>query len=90
MTSFLNFSFDVLVIFNFFKILNFYFYYFVEQGLGVVCNKEGGFSDDDFVVEFLGEVRPKVSSGDKFCSMAVICLDDPCTGIGELGGYSIL
>lgn len=28
----------------------------MEQGLGVVCNKEGGFGDDDFVVEFLGEV----------------------------------
>ncbi|KAK4381017.1 Histone-lysine N-methyltransferase ATXR3 [Sesamum angolense] len=27
-----------------------------NQGLGVVCNKEGGFSEDDFVVEFLGEV----------------------------------
>jgi [histone H3]-lysine4 N-trimethyltransferase ATXR3 len=27
------------------------------QGLGVVCNKEEGFSQDDFVVEFLGEVR---------------------------------
>lgn len=26
------------------------------QGLGVVCNKEGGFTEDDFVVEFLGEV----------------------------------
>jgi len=26
------------------------------QGLGVVCNKEEGFGDDDFVVEFLGEV----------------------------------
>jgi hypothetical protein len=29
---------------------------FHHQGLGVVCNKEGGFGDDDFVVEFLGEV----------------------------------
>lgn len=28
----------------------------VYQGLGVVCNKEGGFGEDDFVVEFLGEV----------------------------------
>lgn len=28
----------------------------VKQGLGVVCNKEGGFSQEDFVVEFLGEV----------------------------------
>lgn len=26
------------------------------QGLGVVCNKEEGFGEDDFVVEFLGEV----------------------------------
>lgn len=26
------------------------------QGLGVVCNKEEGFTEDDFVVEFLGEV----------------------------------
>jgi len=26
------------------------------QGLGVVCNKEEGFAEDDFVVEFLGEV----------------------------------
>ena len=25
------------------------------QGLGVVCNKEEGFAEDDFVVEFLGE-----------------------------------
>ncbi|GJW43222.1 hypothetical protein Tco_0072021 [Tanacetum coccineum] len=29
-----------------------------KKGLGVVCNKEVGFSDDDFVVEFLGEVYP--------------------------------
>ncbi|KAG5242045.1 histone-lysine N-methyltransferase ATXR [Salix suchowensis] len=29
-----------------------------RKGLGVVCNKEGGFRDDDFVVEFLGEVYP--------------------------------
>nr|TKR91018.1 putative histone-lysine N-methyltransferase ATXR3 isoform X1 [Populus alba] len=29
-----------------------------RKGLGVVCNKEGGFGDDDFVVEFLGEVYP--------------------------------
>ncbi|KAL0306944.1 UNVERIFIED_CONTAM: Histone-lysine N-methyltransferase ATXR3 [Sesamum radiatum] len=29
-----------------------------RKGLGVVCNKEGGFSEDDFVVEFLGEVYP--------------------------------
>lgn len=28
----------------------------VHQGLGVVCNKEGGFGEEDFVVEFLGEV----------------------------------
>jgi len=28
----------------------------IMQGLGVVCNKEGGFAEDDFVVEFLGEV----------------------------------
>lgn len=28
----------------------------MDQGLGVVCNKEGGFGGDDFVVEFLGEV----------------------------------
>ncbi|KAE9457787.1 hypothetical protein C3L33_10325, partial [Rhododendron williamsianum] len=27
-----------------------------RKGLGVVCNKEGGFGEDDFVVEFLGEV----------------------------------
>ncbi|GJR90177.1 hypothetical protein Tco_0214188 [Tanacetum coccineum] len=27
-----------------------------KQGLGVVYNKEAGFSEDDFVVEFLGEV----------------------------------
>ena len=26
------------------------------QGLGVVCNKKGGFGEDDFVVEFFGEV----------------------------------
>lgn len=26
------------------------------QGLGVVCNKKGGFGVDDFVVEFFGEV----------------------------------
>lgn len=24
----------------------------------MVCNKEEGFSEDDFVVEFLGEVSP--------------------------------
>lgn len=29
-----------------------------RKGLGVVCNKDGGFSEDDFVVEFLGEVYP--------------------------------
>ncbi|GLT87043.1 hypothetical protein SLE2022_051450 [Rubroshorea leprosula] len=29
-----------------------------RKGLGVVCNKEGGFGRDDFVVEFLGEVYP--------------------------------
>ncbi|KAI3465654.1 hypothetical protein Pfo_022317 [Paulownia fortunei] len=29
-----------------------------RKGLGVVCNKQGGFSKDDFVVEFLGEVYP--------------------------------
>ncbi|KAG5226557.1 SET domain-containing family protein [Salix suchowensis] len=29
-----------------------------RKGLGVVCNKEAGFRDDDFVVEFLGEVYP--------------------------------
>lgn len=29
-----------------------------RKGLGVVCNKAGGFSEDDFVVEFLGEVYP--------------------------------
>ncbi|CAA6671908.1 unnamed protein product [Spirodela intermedia] len=28
------------------------------EGLGVVCNKDGGFGEDDFVVEFLGEVYP--------------------------------
>lgn len=31
----------------------------VYQGLGVVCNKEGGFIEEDFVVEFLGEVSTK-------------------------------
>ncbi|GAB2285305.1 hypothetical protein Dimus_019759 [Dionaea muscipula] len=29
-----------------------------RKGLGVVCNKEGGFGEEDFVVEFLGEVYP--------------------------------
>ncbi|KAF7823098.1 histone-lysine N-methyltransferase ATXR3 isoform X1 [Senna tora] len=29
-----------------------------RKGLGVVCNKEKGFGEDDFVVEFLGEVYP--------------------------------
>ncbi|KAE8730367.1 Histone-lysine N-methyltransferase ATXR3 [Hibiscus syriacus] len=29
-----------------------------RKGLGVLCNKEGGFSEEDFVVEFLGEVYP--------------------------------
>ncbi|KAK4486863.1 hypothetical protein RD792_006171 [Penstemon davidsonii] len=29
-----------------------------RKGLGVVCNKEDGFLEDDFVVEFLGEVYP--------------------------------
>ncbi|XVE92871.1 hypothetical protein REPUB_Repub01dG0140900 [Reevesia pubescens] len=29
-----------------------------RKGLGVLCNKEGGFGEEDFVVEFLGEVYP--------------------------------
>ncbi|KNA15540.1 hypothetical protein SOVF_097420 isoform A [Spinacia oleracea] len=29
-----------------------------RKGLGVVCDKQGGFTEDDFVVEFLGEVYP--------------------------------
>ncbi|KAG7022888.1 Histone-lysine N-methyltransferase ATXR3, partial [Cucurbita argyrosperma subsp. argyrosperma] len=29
-----------------------------RKGLGVVCNKQEGFAEDDFVVEFLGEVYP--------------------------------
>ncbi|KAL2328317.1 hypothetical protein Fmac_021744 [Flemingia macrophylla] len=29
-----------------------------RKGLGVVCNKAEGFGEDDFVVEFLGEVYP--------------------------------
>ncbi|XP_010551744.1 PREDICTED: histone-lysine N-methyltransferase ATXR3-like [Tarenaya hassleriana] len=29
-----------------------------RKGLGVVCNKQGGFGEEDFVVEFLGEVYP--------------------------------
>ncbi|XP_008680282.1 histone-lysine N-methyltransferase ATXR3 [Zea mays] len=29
-----------------------------RKGLGVVCNKKGGFGVDDFVVEFFGEVYP--------------------------------
>ncbi|KAL7000231.1 hypothetical protein U1Q18_001379 [Sarracenia purpurea var. burkii] len=29
-----------------------------RKGFGVVCNKEGGFGEEDFVVEFLGEVYP--------------------------------
>ncbi|XP_017241564.1 histone-lysine N-methyltransferase ATXR3 [Daucus carota subsp. sativus] len=29
-----------------------------RKGLGVVCNKEGGFVKDDFVVEFMGEIYP--------------------------------
>lgn len=29
-----------------------------RKGLGVVCNKEGGFGQEDFIVEFLGEVYP--------------------------------
>ncbi|WOK96446.1 histone-lysine N-methyltransferase ATXR3-like isoform X1 [Canna indica] len=29
-----------------------------RKGLGVVCNKQEGFEQDDFVVEFLGEVYP--------------------------------
>ncbi|KGN43552.1 histone-lysine N-methyltransferase ATXR3 [Cucumis sativus] len=29
-----------------------------RKGLGVVCNKQEGFGEDDFVVEFLGEVYP--------------------------------
>ncbi|KAI3736251.1 hypothetical protein L6452_15789 [Arctium lappa] len=29
-----------------------------RKGLGVVCNKESGFGEEDFVVEFLGEVYP--------------------------------
>jgi len=27
-----------------------------RKGLGVVCNKKGGFGVDDFVIEFFGEV----------------------------------
>ncbi|KAK4769853.1 hypothetical protein SAY87_030385 [Trapa incisa] len=29
-----------------------------RKGLGVICHKEGGFGEDDFIVEFLGEVYP--------------------------------
>ncbi|XP_051208058.1 histone-lysine N-methyltransferase ATXR3 isoform X1 [Lolium perenne] len=29
-----------------------------RKGLGVVCNKKGGFGVDDFVIEFFGEVYP--------------------------------
>ncbi|XP_060672181.1 histone-lysine N-methyltransferase ATXR3 isoform X1 [Ziziphus jujuba] len=29
-----------------------------RKGLGVVCDKEGGFGVEDFVVEFLGEIYP--------------------------------
>ncbi|XP_022952501.1 histone-lysine N-methyltransferase ATXR3-like isoform X1 [Cucurbita moschata] len=29
-----------------------------RKGLGVVCNKQEGFGEDDFIVEFLGEVYP--------------------------------
>ncbi|KAG6717777.1 hypothetical protein I3842_04G117100 [Carya illinoinensis] len=29
-----------------------------RKGLGVVCNKEEGFGEEDFVVDFLGEVYP--------------------------------
>uniref|UniRef100_A0A7N0TFX8 SET domain-containing protein n=1 Tax=Kalanchoe fedtschenkoi TaxID=63787 RepID=A0A7N0TFX8_KALFE len=29
-----------------------------RKGLGVVCNKDGGFGVDDFIVDFLGEVYP--------------------------------
>ncbi|VAI87563.1 unnamed protein product [Triticum turgidum subsp. durum] len=29
-----------------------------RKGLGVVCNKKGGFGMDDFVIEFFGEVYP--------------------------------
>ncbi|CAN1232252.1 Histone-lysine N-methyltransferase ATXR3 [Linum perenne] len=29
-----------------------------RKGLGVVCNKDNGFGEEDFVVEFLGEVYP--------------------------------
>lgn len=30
------------------------------QGLGVVCNKQEGFDDGDFVVEFFGEVHTDI------------------------------
>lgn len=41
---------------NFWSSLTLLLSYILCQGLGVVCNNEGGFGTDDFVVEFLGEV----------------------------------
>jgi len=41
----------------------------VLQGLGVVCNKEGGFGEEDFVVEFLGEVWLPTVHGIQFLDL---------------------
>jgi len=41
------------------------------QGLGVVCNKEEGFAEDDFVVEFLGEVLLNGNTPMKLSSLII-------------------
>lgn len=43
-------------LFNVVPILLILTFRLLYQGLGVVCNKKEGFEQDDFVVEFLGEV----------------------------------
>jgi hypothetical protein len=48
--------------------------YYDDQGLGVVCNKEEGFGEEDFVVEFLGEVWLHICYMEFFSSLIFIIL----------------
>ncbi|MQL80434.1 hypothetical protein Taro_012877 [Colocasia esculenta] len=65
-----------------------------RKGLGVVCNKEGGFGEDDFVVEFLGEAlwlwvftRPVPTPRQQGC---VHGLGHPSGMLGRVsGGFSL-
>jgi len=41
------------------------------HGLGIVCNKEEGFSEDDFVVDFLGEVLLNGNTPMKLTSLII-------------------